>query len=238
MMHFTFAKPFKLHLLSTKHCYVFLGKCLPWFVIITVLAFGYGLLGGLYWAPTDAKQGEAFRIIYVHVPSAILSLSVYSIIFLGSVIYLVWRIKVADIICRVTAPLGASYTLIALLTGAIWGKPMWGTFWIWDARLSSELILLFLYLGYMALRSAIEEPLVAARLCSIFAIIGMIDIPIVHFSVEWWNTLHQGPSIIKFAKPSIAPEMLYPLLSMIIAFGFFYLMILCIRTRTEILKYE
>lgn len=224
--------------LSPKQFYLLLGKCLPGFAFMAVMAFAYGLIGGLYWAPTDNQQGEAFRIIYVHVPSAILSLSLYSIIFFGSIIYLVWRIKVADIICRVTAPIGASYTLIALLTGALWGKPMWGTFWIWDARLSAELILLFLYLGYIALRKAIEEPSTAARLCGILALVGMIDIPIVHFSVEWWNTLHQGPSISRFAKPSIAPEMLYPLIAMIIAFGFFYLSILSIRSRTEILKMD
>jgi heme exporter protein C len=198
----------------------------------------YGVIGGLFLAPPDYQQGDGFRIIYVHVPAAFLSLAIYSIIFFSSVIFLIWYVKLADIIAKTSVSLGATFTLIALLTGAIWGKPMWGTWWIWDARLTSELILLFLYLGLMGLRGAIRDPRRASYACAILSIIGMVDIPIVHFSVEWWATLHQGATLAKLAKPSIDNEMLFPLLAMIVAFGLFYGIILCLRVRMEILKRE
>ncbi len=212
--------------------------CLPWFSVICVMMMIYGVVGGLFLAPPDAEQGDAFRMIYIHVPAAFLSMMIYSIIFLNSVIYWVWHIKLADIIAKSSASIGATYTIIALLSGALWGKPMWGTWWIWDARLTSELILLFLYLGYIGLRRAIPEPKRAAKAGAILAIIGMVDIPIIHFSVEWWATLHQGATLAKFAKPSIATEMLYPLLSMLGAFILFYAALLCVRIRLEILKRE
>lgn len=198
----------------------------------------YGVIGGLFLAPPDYQQGDSFRIIYVHVPAAFLSLAIYSVIFVNSIIFLVWHLKVADIIAKASAAMGATYTAIALVTGSFWGKPMWGTWWIWDARLTSELILFFLYLGYLGLRSAIKEPKRAGAACAILAIIGMIDIPIIHFSVEWWATLHQGPTLAKFAKPSIAKEMLYPLLAMIGGFTFFYGLVLGIKVRMGILQSE
>ena len=223
---------------SPKYCYSALGRFIPWLGILCVLCMLYGVVGGLYWAPADYQQGEGFRIIYIHVPAAFLSLSIYTVMFVSSVVYLIWRLKLADIVAQRSAALGATYTFIALVSGALWGKPMWGTWWIWDARLTSELILLFLYMGYMGLRSAISDPNRSAYTCAILAVVGMIDIPIIHFSVEWWATLHQGATLAKLAKPSINSEMLYPLLVMIAAFAFFYAVILCMRVRLEILKRE
>lgn len=231
-------KKFLHRLGSPQFAYHLAGVCLPWLGLFCLALMIYGVVGGLFLAPIDNVQGDAFRIIYVHVPAAFLSLMIYAIIFVNSIIYLVWHIKVADIIAKTSASVGATYTVIALLTGALWGKPMWGTWWIWDARLTSELILLFLYMGYIGLRSGIREPVRAAKASAILAIIGMVDIPIIHFSVEWWATLHQGATLAKFAKPSIAPEMLYPLLAMLGAFVLFYAVLLCVRLRIEILKRE
>lgn len=198
----------------------------------------YGIIAGLYFAPIDYQQKHAVKIMYIHVPCAILSLGIYTIIGISSFIYLIWKIKLADIIAAVSAPLGASITLVTLLTGAFWGKPMWGTWWVWDARLTSELVLLFLYLGYIGLRSALRDTQLAATACGILALVGLIDIPIIHYSVEWWHTLHQGASISKFAKPSIATPMLYPLLAMLAASYMFYILMLCINARHEILWRE
>lgn len=223
---------------SVKYFYLICRYSFPILCLFFILFFGYGILGGFFLAPPDYQQGEIFRIIYVHVPAAFLSLFVYTIIFFCSILTLVWRIKVADIVAANSASLGASFTFLALVTGALWGKPMWGTFWVWDARLTSELILLFLYFGYQGLRSAISNPEKKARISSLFAIIGMVDIPLIHFSVNWWQTLHQGATIAKFAKPSMPNEMLFPLLSMILAFALFYGLILCLRIQTEILKRE
>jgi len=224
--------------LSLQYTYDWLGKILPWLGLMSCLFVGLGLVGGLWLAPMDYQQGNAFRIIYVHVPSAFWSLGVYSVMFACSVMYLLWRVKLADIIANASASLGATFTLIALVTGALWGKPMWGTWWIWDARLTSELILFFLYLGYLGLRSAISDQQRSAKAGAVIALLGMIDIPIIHFSVEWWATLHQGPSLSRFAKPSIANEMLYPLIAMIIGFGLFYTTVLAVRVRTKILMRE
>ena len=167
-----------------------------------------------------------------------MSLFVYLVIAFSGAISLIWHIKITDIVARASAPIGASFTFLALVTGAIWGKPMWGTYWVWDARLTSELILLFLYLGYIALQSAFDDKRIAARAGAILALIGVINIPIIHYSVEWWSTLHQGPTISKFDKPSIHLTMLIPLLLMVVAFKTFYITILLIRARSEILDYE
>jgi len=231
-------KTFFHRLGSPPFVYHMAGVSLPWLSLVCMVLMIYGVVGGLFLAPPDMEQGDAFRIIYVHVPAAFLSLFIYTLMFASSVIYLIWRIKLADIVAKSSAAIGATYTIIALFTGALWGKPMWGTWWIWDARLTSELILLFLYLGYMGLRSAIREPKRSAHASAILAIVGMVDIPIIHFSVEWWATLHQGATLAKFARPSIAPQMLYPLLAMLGAFTLFYAVILCIRVRLEILKRE
>jgi heme exporter protein C len=177
-----------------------------------VLLAAYGLYGGLVNAPVDYQQGDAFRILYIHVPSAWLSLFGYTSMAEAGFVALVWRLKLAEIFVVAAAPVGASFTFVALVTGAIWGKPMWGTWWVWDARLTSELILLFLYLGVIALHNAIESPRTAARACALLALVGVINVPIIHYSVEWWNTLHQGPTVTRFGRPAMEMDMLAPLL--------------------------
>jgi heme exporter protein C len=189
----------------------------------------------LFIAPPDYLQGEGFRIIYVHVPCAMLSMLLYVTLAIASAIFLIWRIKIADMVAYCVAPIGALFTFCALVTGAIWGKPMWGTWWIWDARLTSELILLFLYIGYIGLYQAIANPKSAAKISAIFAVIGLIDIPIIHYSVYWWNTLHQGATISRFAKPSMDSSMLWPLLSMIVGIILYTIAIMCWKLRSEIL---
>ncbi len=209
-----------------------------WSAIVATICFIGGLYGGLVLAPADYQQGDSFRIIYIHVPAAWMSLLVYMIMAIAGGIGLIWHIKIADVIARSSAPLGASFTFIALATGSIWGKPMWGTWWVWDARLTSELILLFLYLGYIALQSAFADPRTAARAGAILALVGVVNIPIIHYSVEWWSTLHQGPTISKFGAPSIHIEMLIPLLLMTLAFKTFFISLLLIRARSEIIELE
>ena len=223
---------------SPKYFYDISIPLSKWVAIICAICFVSGLYGGLVLAPADYQQGDSFRIIYLHVPAAWMSLFVYLIIAFSGAISLIWHIKITDIIARASAPIGASFTFLALITGAIWGKPMWGTYWVWDARLTSELILLLLYLGYIALQSAFDDKRIAARAGAILALIGVINIPIIHYSVEWWSTLHQGPTISKFDKPSIHLMMLIPLLLMVIAFKTFYITTLLIRARSEILEYE
>ena len=189
-------------------------------------------------APPDYQQGDSYRIIFVHVPSAWMSLFTYIVMASAAAIGLIWRMKLADVIVASTAPIGAAFTLVALLTGSIWGKPMWGTWWVWDARLTSELVLLFLYLGLIALRSAIDDPRAAAKACAILAIVGVVNIPIIHFSVEWWNTLHQGPTVSKLGAPSIHISMLIPLLIMALACKLYFVTTLLVRMRCEILERE
>lgn len=224
--------------LSLEYFYKFSTQIAKYLFLIGFVLFIYGIIMGLFIVPSDKVQSAAFRIMYVHVPCAILSLSIYTIVGILSFVYLIWHIKLCDVLAKVSAPFGAMVTFIALISGALWGKPMWGTWWVWDARLTSELILLFLYFGYIGLRNAVADRKVAATMCAIFAVIGLIDIPIIHFSVQWWNTLHQGATISKFARPSIDSTMLYPLLSMILAMFFLYAAVVCIRASTEILWRE
>jgi len=176
--------------------------------------------------------------MFVHVPSAWMSLFIYVFMAVLSAIYLIWNIKLADVMASSSAALGASFTFLALATGSLWGKPMWGAWWVWDARLTSELILLFLYLGYIALVSAIEDKRSAARAGGVLILVGVVNIPIIHYSVEWWNTLHQGPTVTKFDKPSIHISMLLPLLLMAAAFQLYYFTVLLIRARAEVLDRE
>lgn len=201
---------------------------------LTLLGVSYGL----FMAPSDYIQQDAFRIIYLHVPAAFVSLSLYALLGSFSAIYLIWRVKVADVIALACAPIGAGFTLLALITGAIWGQPMWGTWWVWDARLTSELILLFLYFGYMALRSAIKDQNKAGKACAIIGVVGLIDLPIIHYSVKWWNTLHQGPTLSQFAKPSIASQMLWPLILSITGVYIFCISCVLLKSSTEILWRE
>jgi heme exporter protein C len=223
---------------SPKVSFLWAGWVLPWLSIVALACFTYGLVGGLWQAPSDYQQGEVYRIIFIHVPAAAWSLGVYVAMSAAALVYLIWKLKVADIIAKLSAPIGASFTFLALFTGAIWGKPTWGTWWIWDARLTSELILLFIYAGVISLRSLIPEPKLAAQTSSALILVGMVNIPIVHYSVIWWQTLHQGPSILKLSTPSIAASMLYPLLAMLLAFFLYYLIVLMIGLRYEILKRE
>ena len=197
-----------------------------------------GLYGGLVLAPPDYQQGDSFRIIFIHVPSAWMSLFIYMVMAGAGAVGLIWRIKLSHVVAASSAPIGASFTFLALATGSIWGKPMWGTWWVWDARLTSELILLFLYLGIIALRAAIEDPRTADRAAAVLAIVGVVNIPIIHYSVEWWNTLHQGPTVSKLDKPSIHVSMLIPLLIMSVAFTIYYFHNLLMRARCEVLERE
>jgi heme exporter protein C len=225
-------------LASPKHFYRISGKLIPWLAVVTGLLFLSGLYFGLFEAPPDYQQGESYRIIFVHVPSAWMSMFVYVFMAVLSGIYLIWNIKLADVMARSSAALGASFTFLALATGSLWGKPMWGAWWVWDARLTSELILLFLYLGYIALVSAIEDPRSAARAGGVLILVGVVNIPIIHYSVEWWNTLHQGPTVTKLDKPSIHISMLIPLLLMALAFQLYYFTVVLMRARVELLDRE
>src|SRR5271155_1156786 len=172
---------------------------------VAVIAIVCGLIGGLGLAPPDYQQGDAFRIIYVHVPSAWLSLLGYTSMAIAAAVALIWRIKMGHAVAASTAPVGASFTLLALITGSLWGRPMWGTYWAWDPRLTSELILLFLYLGVMSLRPAFEDAARGDRAAALLAIVGLVNVPIIHYSVVWWNSLHQGATIVRLGKPNIDP---------------------------------
>ena len=220
---------------SPKYFYEMSAKLIPWFAVAALLVSVYGLYLGLFVAPTDYQQGESYRIIYIHVPAAWMSLFVYMVMAVSAAIGLIWQIRLADMVAAASAPIGASFTAIALFTGSLWGKPMWGTYWVWDARLTSELILLFLYFGYMALQSSIEDQRQADKASGLLAIVGVVNIPIIHYSVEWWNTLHQGATVTKLDKPSIHIDMLIPLLLMAVAFKLLYVALVLVRTRNEVL---
>ncbi|MDX1610598.1 MAG: heme ABC transporter permease [Halofilum sp. (in: g-proteobacteria)] len=221
-----------------RHFYRLALRLSPWFAALAAVLFAAGLWQGLFVAPPDYQQGESYRIMFVHVPSAWMSMFTWVFMAAMAVVVLVWRIKVPESMMRAAAPLGATFTFLALATGSLWGKPMWGTYWQWDARLTSELILLFLYLGFIALQAAIEDRRAAARAGAILALVGLINIPIIHYSVEWWNTLHQGPTVTKFDQPSITWEMGRPLLLMALAFKAYFVAVLLVRTRCDILEAE
>lgn len=228
-----------LHRLSSPPTFfAFAGRVLPWLMGSALLLITLGVYQGLVVAPTDYQQGDSYRIMFVHVPSAWMSLFIYMVMAGAGVIALVWRIKLAEVIASASAPIGASFTFLTLVTGSLWGKPMWGAWWVWDARLTSELILLFLYLGYMGLESAIPDKRSAARATAILALVGSVNIPIIHFSVEWWNTLHQGATVTKLGAPSIHPSMLLPLLLMAVGFKLFYFASLLVRARCQMLERE
>jgi len=210
----------------------------PWLFWPAVILMIVAAVGGLVLAPEDYQQKDAFRIIYVHVPSASLSLMVYTVMAVAAGVGVIWRIKLAHAVAAACAPIGAWFTVATLVTGSIYGKPMWGTWWEWDPRLTSELILLFLYLGYMALRASFDDTQRADRASAILAIVGVVNVPIVKYSVVWWNSLHQGPSISKLAAPSIEGSMLWPLLVMMLAFMLYFGAVLCDRLRAEILRRE
>jgi heme exporter protein C len=225
-------------LASPPYVYGTAAALAPWFLGLAAIAIGYGLVDGLGFAPPDYQQGDAFRIIYVHVPSAWLSLFAYVGMAVAAAIALIWRIKMGHAVAAASAPIGASFTLLALVTGSLWGRPMWGTFWAWDPRLTSELILLFLYVGVMSLRSAFEDPARGDRAAALLALVGVVNVPIIHFSVVWWNSLHQGATVARFGKPTMAASMLWPLLSMALGFMLFYGAVLCMRLQGEVLNRE
>ncbi|HEU4530315.1 MAG TPA: heme ABC transporter permease [Steroidobacteraceae bacterium] len=225
-------------LASPPHFYRIAGKLTPWFGWTALLLIVAALYGGLVLAPPDYQQGDAFRIIYVHAPSAWMSLFIYVTMAVAAAIGLIWRMKLAHAVAASAAPVGASFTFAALVTGALWGQPMWGTWWVWDARLTSELILLFLYFGYMALRASIEDLQRADKASAVLAIVGVINVPIIHYSVIWWNTLHQASTVTKMGAPSISTSMLVPLLMMILGFNIYFFAVLLTRVRGEVLRRE
>jgi heme exporter protein C len=225
-------------LASPPYVYGLAGRLIPWLLGAAACLIGYGLIAGLVFAPPDYQQGDAFRIIYVHAPSAWLSLCAYTTMAVAGAIGLVWRIKIGFAVAAAAAPIGASFTLAALVTGALWGRPMWGTYWAWDPRLTSELILLFLYFGVMSLRQAFDDAARGDRAAALLAIVGVVNVPIIHFSVQWWNSLHQGATVMKFGKSQMPGSMLLPLLAMLFGFMIFFVAVLCQRLRAELLMRE
>ncbi|KAA0209411.1 MAG: heme ABC transporter permease [Proteobacteria bacterium] len=233
------ALPAWMHrLASPPHFYRLADVLRRWLLWPALACIAAGAYGGLVLAPPDYQQGEGFRIIYVHVPSAYLSMMIYMVMAVASATGLIWRIKLAHAVAASSAPIGASFTFLALVTGAVWGQPMWGTWWVWDARLTSELILLFLYLGYILLRAAFDDLGKADRASAVLALVGVVNIPIIHYSVIWWSTLHQGPTISKLDNPSITMDMLWPLLVMISGFTLFFLAVLTRHLQGEVLERE
>jgi len=223
---------------SPPYLYKVAGLLTPWFAWSAALLIAAGLYGGLWSSPPDYQQGDGFRIIYIHVPSAYLSMMCYGIVALASAVGLIWRLKLAHAVAVAAAPLGASFTLLALITGSLWGKPMWGTFWVWDARLTSELILLFLYLGFIALTRAYEDQRSGDRAGAVLALVGVVNLPIIHYSVVWWNSLHQGSTKFFGNDAEIPASMLVPLLLMIFGFTCFFAACLLKRIQVEVLERE
>lgn len=217
--------------------YRFTGKLIPWLWAVCLLLTAGGLYLGLFASPPDYQQGESVRIMYLHVPAAWMSMMIYAFMAIMGFIALVWRIRIMEVLLISSAPIGAAFTLIALVTGSLWGRPTWGTYWVWDARLTSELVLLFLYFGVMALYSAYDEPRKAARAASLLAIVGAVNLPVIHYSVEWWNTLHQGSSI-GVSGSSVHPSMLWPLLLMVGASKLYYAGNLLSRARLRLLQQD
>ena len=223
---------------SPQNFYYTAEKIIPWFLAPFIVLSLIGLYWGLVVAPVDYQQGDSYRIMFVHVPSAWMSMLIYLVMAISAAIGLIWQIKLADIVAKVSAPIGASFTALALVTGAVWGKPMWGTWWVWDARLTSELILLFLYFAYIALNNAFDNPRTAAKASAVLAIVGLVNLPIIHYSVKWWNTLHQGSSIGITGSSIQDFDMLIALLVMSVAFKFFYGALVLIKARSEVLIRE
>ncbi len=218
--------------------YLLAGRAVPWFAIAAVVLTAAGLYLGLWAAPTDAQQGDAYRIIFVHVPAAWMSMVVYLAMAFWAAIGLIFNSRLSSMLANALAPTGAWMTFLALWTGALWGKPTWGAWWVWDARLTSELVLLFLYIGYMALHAAIDDARRADRSAALVAIVGVVNVPIIYFSVQWWNTLHQGASVSLTKAPSMAPPMLIGMLVMSLAFWMYCFAMALARVRTIILERE
>ena len=223
---------------SPKTFYPLAGKIIPWCVAGAAILIAYGLYIGLFVAPTDFQQGEGYRIIFVHVPAAWFSMFLYLLMAFYAGMGLVFNAKLSYMMASAIAPTGAMFTFLALVTGSLWGKPMWGAWWVWDARLTSELILLFLYMGYFSLQSAIDDKSRADKASAVLAIVGAINVPIIYFSVKWWNTLHQGSSVSLTQAPAMAAIMLQGMLVMAIGFWLYSVAVILIRLRSEIAERE
>jgi len=225
-------------LASPPHVYAFARRWTPWFGGFAGVAMAVALYGGLVLAPADYQQKDAFRMVYVHAPTAWLSLMIYTTMAVAAAVGLVWRMKVAHAAAAACAPIGAWFTVAALGTGMLWGKPMWGAYWVWDPRLTAELVLLFLYFGYMGLRAGIEDPVKADKASAMLAVVGVVNVPIIKFSVEWWNSLHQTATVMQLGKPKMDGDMLWPLLLMLLGFALYFITVLLIRLRAELLRRE
>ncbi|MCU0804216.1 MAG: heme ABC transporter permease [Burkholderiales bacterium] len=218
--------------------YPLAGKMIPWFTAAALGLAAIGLYIGFFVAPTDFQQGEGYRIIFVHVPTAWMSMFLYVVMAFWAAIGLAFNTRLSSMMAQAIAPTGALMTFLALWTGSLWGKPMWGAWWVWDARLTSELILLFLYIGFMALQASIDDPRRADRAGAVLAIVGVINVPIIYFSVQWWNTLHQGASVSITRSPSMATTMLWGMLVMALAFWMYSIAVVLVRVRAIILERE
>lgn len=223
---------------SPRWFYEMSGRWLPWLALVTVILLAVGLVWGLAFAPPDARQGNSFRIFYIHVPVAAVSMAGYMLMATAGGIALIWRMKLAEMVMKCCAPIGAGLTFLALLTGAVWGKPTWGTWWVWDARITSVLVLLLLYLGVMALYEAFDNKQAATRACAVLSLVGVVNIPIIYWSVEWWYSLHQPATIKLTEQSSMHPDMLWPLWFCLLGFYCFYALVLILSTRAEILQRE
>ncbi|MFU2316465.1 heme ABC transporter permease [Rahnella sp. PCH160] len=225
-----------LHQLARpERLYHVCGRFIPWLGLTGIACLVIGWVWGFGYAPPDYQQGNSYRIMYIHVPAAIWSMGIYSTMAIAAFIGLVWQMKMSDLAVAAMAPVGAVFTFIALVTGSAWGKPMWGTWWVWDARLTSELVLLFLYLGVIALYNAFDDRRLAGRAAGILVLVGVVNIPIIHYSVQWWNTLHQGSTNM---QQSIDPSMRYPLRWAIFGYLFFFITLTLMRLRNLILHQE
>ena len=209
---------------------------LPWTGGIAAILLAVGLYWSLFLTPPDYQQGQSVKIMFVHVPASWMSMFIYGVMAAASLTGLVFKHPLADLAAKAAAPLGAAFTVLALFTGSLWGKPMWGAYWVWDARLTSELILLFIYFGYIALWDAIEDPTRAARAASVLALVGAVDLPIIYFSVDWWNTLHQPDSILRAGGPTIDSSFLVPLFIMALGYNVLFVWLWLLRIRTEVYK--
>ncbi len=223
---------------SPASFYSLAGKMIPVFVLAAVALLIGGLYVGFFVAPTDFQQGEAYRIIFIHVPAAWMSMFLYVVMAFWAGIGLAFNTRLSSMLATAIAPTGAMFTFLALWTGALWGKPMWGTWWVWDARLTSELILLFLYIGFISLQAAIDDPRRADKAVAIIALVGVVNIPIIYFSVQWWNTLHQGASVSVNQAPAMATTMLMGMLIMVFASWMYSIAVILKRLRVIILERE
>jgi heme exporter protein C len=223
---------------SPQHFYRMSERWLPWLAVPALSLLAVGIVWALLFAPADYQQGNSFRIFYVHVPAASLALGAYLGMAVAGVITLVWRMKLAELAIGALAVPGAAMCAIALVSGAVWGKPTWGTYWFWDARLTSMLILFFLYVGVIALGSAIASPVLAARATSVLAIVGAVNIPIIKYSVDWWNTLHQPATFKLTERPAMAPEMYQPFFVCLAGFYLFFALVVVLRLRNAVLERE